>query len=148
MHIFMNSLQLLSVAPTKRILVVDDAVDNLFLLQTVLDLEGYQVEIADSGKAALAKIEQEPPDLLLLDVMMPGMNGIEVVQHIRQNRNLPFIPVILVTGCDRSSESQELDIEDFITKPVDFDKLLWRVGAILAMPNLEAKAIANRQLAS
>lgn len=144
----MNSLQLLSVAPAKRILVVDDAVDNLFLLQTVLEVEGYQVEIADSGKAALAKIEQEPPDLLLLDVMMPGMNGIEVVQHIRQNRNLPFIPVILVTGCDRSSESQELDIEDFITKPVDFDKLLWRVGAILAMPNLEAKAIANRRLAS
>ena len=144
----MNSLQLLSVAPAKRILVVDDAVDNLFLLQTVLDLEGYQVEIADSGKAALAKIELEPPDLLLLDMMMPGMNGIEVVQHIRQNRNLPFIPVILVTGCDRSSESQELDIEDFITKPVDFDKLLWRVGTILAMPNLEVKAIANRRLAS
>ncbi|HEY9783218.1 MAG TPA: response regulator [Leptolyngbyaceae cyanobacterium] len=144
----MNSLQLLSVAPAKRILVVDDAVDNLFLLQTVLEVEGYQVEIADSGKAALAKIELQPPDLLLLDVMMPGMNGIEVVQHIRQNRNLPFIPVVLVTGCDRSSESQELDIEDFIAKPVDFDKLLWRVGTILAMPNLEAKAIANRRLAS
>ena len=144
----MNSLQLLSVAPTKRILVVDDAVDNLFLLQTVLEVEGYQVEIADSGKAALAKIELQPPDLLLLDVMMPGMNGIEVVQHIRQNRNLPFIPVVLVTGCDRSSESQELDIEDFIAKPIDFDNLLLRVGTILAMPNLEAKAIANRRLAS
>ena len=144
----MNSLQLLSVAPAKRILVVDDAVDNLFLLQTVLEVEGYQVEIADSGKAALAKIELEPPDLLLLDVMMPGMNGIEVVQHIRQNRNLPFIPVILVTGCDRSSEFEELDIEDFIAKPIDFDKLLLRVGTILAMPNLEAKAIANRRLAS
>ena len=142
------NMQLLSVAPTKRILVVDDAVDNLFLLQTVLDLEGYQVEIADSGKAALAKIELQLPDLLLLDVMMPGMNGIEVVQHIRQNRNLPFIPVILVTGCDRSSESQELDIEDFIAKPIDFDNLLLRVGTILAMPNLEAKAIANRRLAS
>ncbi len=144
----MNSLQLVSVAPAKRILVVDDAVDNLFLLQTVLEVEGYQVEIADSGKAALAKIELEPPDLLLLDMMMPGMNGIEVVQHIRQNMNLPFIPVILVTGCDRPCESEKLDIEDFIAKPVDFDKLLWRVGAILAMPNLEAKAIANRQLAS
>lgn len=71
----MNSLQLVSVAPAKRILVVDDAVDNLFLLQTVLEVEGYQVEIADSGKAALAKIELEPPDLLLLDMMMPGMNG-------------------------------------------------------------------------
>lgn len=142
------NMQLLSVAPTKRILVVDDAVDNLFLLQTVLDLEGYQVEIADSGKAALAKIELQLPDLLLLDVMMPGMNGIEVVQQIRQNRNLPFIPVILVTGCDRSSEFEELDIEDFIAKPIDFDNLLLRVGTILAMPNLEAKAIANRRLAS
>ena len=148
MHIFMNSLQLLSVAPAKRILVVDDVVDNLFLLQTVLEVEGYQVEIADSGEAALAKIEQEPPDLLLLDVMMPGMNGFEVVQQMRQNRNLPFIPVILVTGCDRPCESEELDIEDFIAKPIDFDKLLWRVGTILAMPNLKAKAIANRRLAS
>ena len=148
MHIFMNSWQLVSVAPAKRILVVDDAVDNLFLLQTVLDLEGYQVEIADSGKAALAKIELQLPDLLLLDVMMPGMNGIEVVQQIRQNRNLPFIPVILVTGCDRFSEFEELDIEDFIAKPIDFDNLLLRVGTILAMPNLEAKAIANRRLAS
>ena len=148
MHIFMNSLQLVSVAPTKRILVVDDAVDNLFLLQTVLEVEGYQVEIADSGKAALAKIELQPPDLLLQDVMMPGMNGIEVVQHIRQNMNLPFIPVILVTGCDRPCESEELDIEDFIAKPIDFGKLLLRVGTILAMPNLEAKAIANPRLTS
>lgn len=157
----MDSLHLVSVSPNKRILVVDDLEDNLFLLQAVLEVEGYQVDVADSGKAALAKIELEPPDLLLLDVMMPGMDGCEVVQHIRQN-GMPFIPIVLVTGCDRPHQSLALDIEGFIAKPIDFDKLLNCVGAMLAMPVaetkletkiletkvLETKAIADRQLAS
>lgn len=154
----MDSLHLVSVSPQKRILVVDDLEDNLFLLQAVLEEEGYQVDVADSGEAALAKIELEAPDLLLLDVMMPGMNGCEVVRHIRQNRILPFIPIVLVTGCDRPHQSLALDIEGFIAKPIDFDKLLNCVGAMLAMPVaetkiletkvLESKAIANRQLTS
>lgn len=149
----MDSLHLVSVSPNKRILVVDDLEDNLFLLQAVLEVEGYQVDVADSGKAALEKIELEAPDLLLLDVMMPGMDGCEVVQHIRQNGSLPFIPIVLVTGCDRPHESLALDIEGFIAKPIDFEKLLNCVGAMLAMPILETKiletkAIADRQLVS
>ncbi len=63
-------------SPSKRILVVDDTADNLFLIQMVLQTEEYEVEVADSGQAALAKIEAEPFDLVLLDVVMPGMNGI------------------------------------------------------------------------
>lgn len=143
----MDILHLIS-APAQRILIVDDTEDNLFLLETVLQGEGYQVELAESGKAALAKIEQQPPDLLLLDVMMPGMNGYEVVQHIRQNRSLPFIPIVLISGGDRPNESQAAEISGFISKPVDFDTLLHRVSATLAMSNREIKAIANRQLAS
>ena len=71
-----------SITSTNRILVVDDVADNSFLLQMLLEDEGYQVEVADSGAAALAKIESAPPKLVLLDVMMPGMNGYEVAQQI------------------------------------------------------------------
>ncbi|QYO68712.1 response regulator [Leptolyngbya sp. 7M] len=69
---------------TDRILVVDDIADNLLLLQAILESEGYQVELADSGPAALDRIKTAPPDLVLLDVMMPDMNGFEVTQRVRQ----------------------------------------------------------------
>ncbi len=116
-----------------RILVVDDVADNSFLLQTFLELEGYQVEVADSGYLALEKIETAPPDLVLLDVMMPGMNGYEVVKHIRENQQLPFIPILLVTGHDSNSLPQvdEFVVNGLIHKPVIFDELLTRVQAIL-----------------
>ena len=72
--------------PTKvdRILVVDDTPDNCLLIQAILQDEGYDVELSESGKDALAKIERLPPDLILLDVMMPGMDGYEVTRRIRQ----------------------------------------------------------------
>jgi CheY-like chemotaxis protein len=76
-----------------RILVVDDLPDNYVLLQTFLESEAYEVAVAESGRAALDKIAANPPDLVLLDVIMPGMNGFEVAQRIRQNPALPFIPI-------------------------------------------------------
>jgi CheY-like chemotaxis protein len=116
-----------------RILVVDDIADNSFLLQTLLQAEGYQVEVADSGKSALEKIEADPPDLVLMDVMMPEMSGYEVTQQIRQNRELPFIPIVLVSGYDQPSSSAAFDAcaDGFIRKPIDFDELLGRVRSIL-----------------
>lgn len=116
-----------------RILVVDDIADNWFLMQTVLEGEGYQVEVADSGRAALDKIAAAPPDLVLLDVMMPGMNGFEVTQRIRQNPALPFIPILLITGYTEPIPANGFDVgaDDFIRKPIDFDNLLLRIRAIL-----------------
>lgn len=116
-----------------RILVVDDLFDNLVLLQTVLEAEGYQVELAENGQSALAKVEASPPDLILLDVMMPGMNGYEVTQQIRQNSELPYIPILLVTAHSEPKAVQGLTAgaNDFIRKPIDFDELLARVGAFL-----------------
>ncbi|NJO39906.1 MAG: response regulator [Cyanobacteria bacterium CRU_2_1] len=116
-----------------RILIVDDIPDNIFLLQTFLEAEGYQVDVAESGRAALAKIEAEPPDLILLDVMMPEMNGYEVTRRIRQNRKLPFIPVVLVTGHDQPTAAEGFDVgaDGFIRKPVDFNELMDRVRSIL-----------------
>jgi CheY-like chemotaxis protein len=116
-----------------RILVVDDIADNCFLLQAVLEQEGYEVELASSGREALNRIEEQHPDLVLLDVMMPEMNGFEVTQQIRQNDRLPFIPILLVTGYDQFSPAEgfEFGADDFIRKPIDFDILLDRIRAIL-----------------
>lgn len=116
-----------------RILVVDDIADNIFLLQTLLENEGYQVDVADSGHAALNKIVSCPPDLVLLDVMMPEMNGFEVTRQIRQNSRLPFIPILLITGYTEPAPADgfEVGADGFIRKPIDFDKLLSRIQTIL-----------------
>lgn len=118
---------------SSRILVVDDLIDNLFLLQTVLEAEGYEVDTADNGRLALAKVEQLPPDLILVDVMMPDMNGYEVTRRIRQNRNLPDIPILLVTAHADADAAQgiALGANDFIRKPIEFDKLLSRIETFL-----------------
>jgi CheY-like chemotaxis protein len=116
-----------------RILVVDDLSDNLFLLRTVLEAEGYEVDTANSGRSALEKLEGSPPDLILMDVMMPGMNGYETTQRIRQNQTLPFIPIMLVTAHEDAEAVQGLALgaNDFIRKPIEFDKLLARIEAFL-----------------
>ncbi len=121
-----------------RILVVDDLPDNYFLLQTVLESEGYVVEVADSGRAALESIASHPPDLILLDVMMPGMNGFEVTRRLRQNPSIPFIPIFLVTGYSEPAPADGFGVgaDGFIRKPIDFDDLLNKIRTILQPRNL------------
>lgn len=116
-----------------RILIVDDIVDNLFLLQMLLEAEGYEVEVADNGRLAVAKVEAAPPDLILLDIMMPDMNGYEVTQQIRQHQELLDIPILLVTAHEQldALEGFNLGANDFIQKPIEFDDLLARVKAFL-----------------
>jgi CheY-like chemotaxis protein len=127
----MNSASPKSDTDVDRILVVDDLPDNYILLQTVLEDEGYQVEIADNGYAALDQITSHPPDLVLLDVMMPGMNGFEVTRRIRRNPSLPFIPILLVTGYTEPAPADGFDAgaDGFIRKPINFDDLLNRIRA-------------------
>ncbi|HSM82450.1 MAG TPA: response regulator [Nodosilinea sp.] len=116
-----------------RILVVDDIDDNLFLLQTVLETAGYQVDTASDGGSALARVNDAPPDLILMDVMMPDMNGYEVTRQIRQNPSLPPMPILMVTAYDSIVPHHDLALgpNNFIRKPVDFDGLLRKVASLL-----------------
>ncbi|MBP5976486.1 response regulator [Brasilonema sp. CT11] len=122
------------VFPTEqRILVVDDVPNNIFLLQTVLEAEGFEVDTALNGLLALTKIQASPPDLVLLDLMMPGMNGFEVTKNIRQNDQLRFLPILLITAGNDTDGAEGLKIgaNDFIRKPIKFDILMAKILKIL-----------------
>src|SRR5499433_397453 len=87
-----------------RILVVDDLPQNVKLLADLLGAKGFTVITASSGLEGLSKVEQESPDLVLLDVMMPGMSGYEVCKKIRENPNTGILPVVMVTSLDPTQE--------------------------------------------
>ncbi|MBE9229754.1 response regulator [Phormidium sp. LEGE 05292] len=124
-----------SKAQLKRILIVDDMQDNISLLEAILVEEGYIVDTANSGKAALAKVQTTPPDLILLDAMMPGMDGLEVTRRIREQKDLPFIPILLITAYENLNAAEALDIgaNDFVRKPIEYDELMARVRASLRL---------------
>ncbi|NJK58577.1 MAG: hybrid sensor histidine kinase/response regulator [Pleurocapsa sp. SU_5_0] len=117
------------------ILAVDDIPDNLLLVQLALEQEGYRVVLAHNGETALKQIKQFPPNLILLDVMMPGMDGYEVTRRIRQDKNIPFIPILLLTAREESSLVQGLDAgaDEFVRKPFQIDELQARVRSMLRL---------------
>ena len=126
-------------AVLKKILVVDDTPLNVKMLADLLTFKGYQAITAASGAEALAKIEAEHPDLVLLDVMMPGMNGYEVCQKIRANPTTAILPVVMVTALDPGQERVkgiEAGADDFLSKPINQPELLARVRSLLRVKEL------------
>ncbi len=122
-----------------KILVVDDTPLNVKMLLDVLTYKGYTVVTAASGAEALQKVESEKPDLVLLDVMMPGMNGYETCEKIRANPATQMLPVVMVTALDPGKERVkgiEAGADDFLTKPINQPELLARVKSLLRVKAL------------
>ncbi len=114
------------------VLVVDDQPANLRLLEAILSPRGYEVRTAGSGEEALALIAGSHVDLVLLDIVMPGMDGYEVCRRIRERAETAYLPVVMVTasGDEQKIKALEVGADDFVTKPINQNELLARVASL------------------
>jgi class 3 adenylate cyclase len=138
------------------VLVVDDQPANVKLLQQILKMTGYEVATASSGQEALDKVPAEKPDIVLLDVMMPVMDGYEVCRRLRADKETALLPIVMVTALDPQEErikGIEAGADDFLQKPINQPELLARVKSLLRIRELhkqveaQAAQIAENKLA-
>ena len=131
-----------------RILVVDDEPFNVDLLEQQLEEQGYETCVATDGAEALERLAEERPDLVLLDWMMPGMSGIEVLERMRATPDWRGVPVIMLTARGSTEDKvQGLDAgaDDYVTKPIDEAELWARIRAMLRIARLERENLTLRQ---
>jgi len=123
-----------------KVLVVDDTPHNVKLLADLLAVKGYQVATAVNGEEALSKVASDPPDLILLDVMMPGLSGYDVCRRLRADPGTALLPIVLVTSLDPQSERVkgiEAGADDFLGKPINQAELFARVRSLLRIKALQ-----------
>ena len=119
-----------------RILIVDDELDNRELLQIILGWEGFLTETAASGEEALVSAARQPPDLMLLDLMMPGFDGCEVLIELKRNPALRHVPVVILSALtDRATQVRVLDAgaAAFLVKPIERADLTRQVRSVLCL---------------
>lgn len=129
------------------ILVVDDEEPIQELLRFNLEKEGYFVRVAKDGQEALQHVENDQPDLIVLDLMLPGMDGLEVCRKLRANPKFQQIPIIMLTAKGEEFDKVlglELGADDYMTKPFSPRELLARIKARLRRPNLQEET--NEQI--
>src|SRR5204863_3516809 len=129
-----------------RILIVDDNETNRDILVTRLATQGYELLQAGDGEEALAAARQHLPDLVLLDVMMPKIDGVEVCRRLKKDAALPFMPIILVTAKADSKDivaGLDAGADEYLTKPVDQAALMARVRSVLRIKTLHDQVQAQ-----
>lgn len=119
----------------KRIIAVDDEPDVLLIVRSALEGEGFQVRSFGSGAECIEAAKEDPPDLFVLDVMMPGMSGFDIVHALKAHGPTSTLPIIMVTGLSERQKIKEALVSGvvyYITKPFEFDDLIAKVNQALA----------------
>jgi len=130
-----------------KVLIVDDMKENVELMEAYLAVEPYEVISAYGGKEALQKVKEEKPDIILLDVMMPEVNGYEVCKILKENPETQFIPVLMLTALSELEDRiRGIDVgaDDFLTKPINRLELKTRVKSLLRVKCLHDRLVSDR----
>ena len=125
---------------TSTILIVDDTLKNITLLETLLVKQGYNIAVCTDGISAIAVCKTDPPDLILLDIIMPDMSGYEVCEILKNNQHLKNIPIIFISSLDQQADivkGFQLGAVDYISKPIKNEEVLARVNTHLKLQSTQ-----------
>lgn len=124
---------------TSRVLLVEDEEDIAFILRFLLERNGFQVDHAPDGREAMARLDRDPPDIVILDIMLPYHDGLEIVEALRNRPSWQAVPVLMLTAKAREADivrALELGADDYVTKPFSPKVLLARINAVLRRSEL------------
>jgi DNA-binding response OmpR family regulator len=129
--------------------VVDDNLDSILIMRSILESQGFTVRVAQSGAEALAELEREVPDLVLLDVMMPQMSGLEVLERLKTNSATAAVPVIMVTAKMQDEDvmtGYQHGADYYITKPCTSKQLMYGIGLVLGRTEAPPAGVEDKAL--